>query len=311
MFQQLSPIDRLRFFFSRREALPLLILTNAAIWLVMILVRNFAFLFTSPESAFSGSYKSQISEWLSHAFAVSANTTILVERPWTLFTYMFLHFDFFHILFNMLWLWWFGAIFIQYLSQRQLLGTYFFGGLAGAFLYIAAFNFFPVFSIARESAVALGASASVLAIVVAIAFYVPDYTVRMLFLGQMKIKYIAIITIAIDLLMIDSGNSGGHIAHLGGAIWGFVYVKMLPGFDPTRIFVVFRRENLRFSGPVKKSKFKVHKGGRPVSDDDYNREKILRQQRIDSILDKISRSGYDSLTKEEKELLFSSSQKKK
>jgi len=310
MFQQLSPIERIRIFFSRREALPVLILVNAAVWLVTILVRNFAFLFASPESAISGGYKSLISQWLMEAFAVSANTGILIERPWTLITYMFLHFDFFHILFNMLWLWWFGAIFIQYLSQRQLLGTYFFGGIAGALLYVTAFNFFPVFSIARESALALGASASVLAIVVAIAFYVPDYTVHMLFLGPMKIKYIAIITIAIDLLMINSGNAGGHIAHLGGALWGFGYVKMLPGFDPTRVFEIFNKKNFHFQRTAKRSKFKVHKGGRPLSDDDYNREKILRQQRIDSILDKISRSGYDSLTKEEKELLFSSSQKK-
>ncbi|MBK9358239.1 MAG: rhomboid family intramembrane serine protease [Bacteroidales bacterium] len=257
MFQQLSPIERIRIFFSRREALPVLILVNAAVWLVTILVRNFAFLFASPESAFSGSYKSLISEWLTNAFAVSANTGVLIERPWTLLTYMFLHFDFFHILFNMLWLWWFGAIFIQYLSQRQLLGTYFFGGIAGALIYIVAFNFFPVFSLARESAVALGASASVLAIVVAIAFYVPDYTVHMLFLGQMKIKYIAIITIAIDLLMINSGNAGGHIANLDGALWGFAYVKCFPGLTPPvfweyskkRIFgflVSPKSQNLRF-----------------------------------------------------------------
>ncbi|MBK9359015.1 MAG: hypothetical protein IPN08_16820 [Bacteroidales bacterium] len=110
--------------------------------------------------------------------------------------------------------------------------------------------------------------------------------------------------------MINSGNAGGHIAHLGGALWGFAYVKMLPGFDPTRFLGIFEKKNFRFSGKPQKSKFKVHKGGRPLSDDDYNREKILKQQRIDTILDKISRSGYDSLTKEEKSLLFSSSQKK-
>lgn len=310
MFEQVSPIERIKIFFSKREALPGLILANIVIWLVMILIRNFAFLFASPESASMGTYKSQMTGWLMNAFAVSANTGVLIERPWTLITYMFLHIDFFHILFNMLWLWWFGAIFIQYLSQRQLLGTYFFGGLAGALLYIVAFNFFPVFSIARESAVALGASASVLAIVVAIAFYVPDYTVHMLFLGQMKIKYIAIITIAIDLLMINSGNAGGHIAHLGGAIWGFAFSRMIPGFDPTRFFDIFYKNKFKFTTPGRKTRFKVHKGGKPLTDDEYNKQKIMRQQRIDGILDKISKSGYESLTKDEKELLFSSSQKK-
>ncbi|NTW23695.1 MAG: rhomboid family intramembrane serine protease [Lentimicrobium sp.] len=310
MFQQVSLLERIKIFFSKREVLPGLILANIAVWLASVLVRNFAFLFSSPESATNGNYKLLVTEWIMNSFAVPANIEVLMVKPWTLFTYMFLHTDFMHILFNMLWLWWFGAIFIQYLSQRQLLGTYIFGGLLGAFLYIAAFNFFPVFDLARESSVALGASASVLAIVVAIAFYVPDYTVNLLFLGQIKIKYIALITIFIDLLMISSGNAGGHIAHLGGALWGFAYAKMLPGTDPTRIFNVFFGNKFSFSSKIKKKKFKVQQGGRTATDEEYNRYKILKQQKIDSILDKISRSGYDSLTKEEKELLFSSSQKK-
>ncbi len=310
MFQQVSAFERIKVFFSRREALPGLILINIGIWLATVLVRNFAFLFASPESGLSGTYKNEVTDWVLNSFAVSANTAILIEKPWTLLTYMFLHIDFMHILFNMLWLWWFGAIFIQYLSQKQLLGTYLFGGLAGAFLYIAAFNFFPVFSLARESAIALGASASVLAIVVAIAFYVPDYTVNMLFLGPIKIKYIAIFTVLLDLLMLSSGNAGGHIAHLGGALWGFAYVKMLPGFDPAKLLNVFYRIDLSFNKRKRAKRFKVVKGGKPVTDEEFNRQKVLRQQKIDSILEKISRSGYDSLSKEEKELLFSSSQKK-
>jgi len=310
MFQQVSLFERVKIFFGKREVLPGLILANVAIWLTSVLVRNFAFLFSSPESASIGNYKHLVTEWIMNSFAVPANTEVLMVKPWTLFTYMFLHTDFMHILFNMLWLWWFGVIFIQYLSQRQLLGTYIFGGLLGALLYIAAFNFFPVFELARVSSVALGASASVLAIVVAIAFYVPDFTVNLLFLGQIKIKYIALFTIFIDLLMLSSGNAGGHIAHIGGALWGFAYAKMLPGNDPTRIFNVFFGKKLNFLKKTGKKNFKVHQGGRTTTDEEYNRYKILKQQKIDSILDKISRSGYDSLTKEEKELLFSSSQKK-
>lgn len=310
MFQQVSLFERIKIFFNRRDVLSGLILVNIVIWLVTILIRNFAFLFASPESASDGSYKLQLTDWLMNAFAVPANVNALIEKPWTLFSYMFLHMDFFHILFNMLWLWWFGAIFIQYLSQRQLLGTYFFGGLAGALLYVVAYNFFPVFSVVRESSLALGASASVLAIVVAIAFYVPEYTVHMLFLGKMKIKYIAIFTVVIDLLMLNSGNAGGHIAHLGGALWGFAYAKMIPGFDPTRIFNIFSGSKIWFSKTGRKTRFKVHQGGKPLTDDEFNRQKVLRQQKIDAILEKISRSGYDSLTKEEKALLFSSSQKK-
>ncbi|HOP14447.1 rhomboid family intramembrane serine protease [Lentimicrobium sp.] len=309
MFQQVSIIERIRIFFSRREALPVLILINIIVWLATLLLRSFAFLFTNPESAVSGTYSSGVSEWLMMAFAVPANTGDLLTRPWTMVTYMFLHLDFLHILFNLLWLYWFGLIFVKYLSQRQLLGTYLFGGIAGALLYVLAFNIFPVFSIARESALALGASASVLAIVVAIAFYVPEYTIHLLFLGPVKIKYIAVFSVLMDLLMLNSGNAGGHIAHLGGALWGFAWVKLLPAFDPTRIFMrsgfspsdLFKRR--------RKPKLKVYKGTKPLTDEEYNKRKVLKQKKIDSILDKISRSGYDSLTKEEKELLFSNSKK--
>ncbi|MBK6345561.1 MAG: hypothetical protein IPF68_06420 [Bacteroidales bacterium] len=145
-------------------------------------------------------------------------------------------------------MWWFGAIFIQYLSQRQLLGTYFFGGIAGALIYIAAFNFF-LYSVWPENQPWHWVLQHLYwQSWLQLPFMCPDYTVHMLFLGQMKIKYIAIITIAIDLLMINSGNAGGHIAHLGGALWGFAYVKMLPGFDPTRFLGIFEKKNFRFSG---------------------------------------------------------------
>lgn len=307
MFQPVSPFEKIKIFFSRKETLPMLILVNVAVWVIVMLVKNLAFLFSSPEIAALGTYKVEVSGWLMNNFAVPANITTLISRPWTLFTYMFLHEDFMHILFNMLWLWWFGVIFVQYLSQRQLLGTYIFGGLAGAFFYIAAYNFFPVFNIVRESSVAIGASASILAIVVAIAFYVPNYTINLLFLGPVKIKYIALFTIVLDTLMLSSGNPGGHLAHLGGAMWGFAYVKMLPGFDPTRLFNPIYRKGSFFSFLKKKPRFKVYKGDKPLTDDEYNRRKIQKQQKIDQILEKISKSGYDSLSKEEKALLFSSS----
>lgn len=310
MFQQVSPIERIKIFFKRREELQVLILINLFLWFGIALVSNFAFLFSGPEAASSGTAKEVVRNLITDALAVPANTGVLINKPWTILTYMFLQIDFLHILFNMLWLYWFGVIFIQYLSQKQLLATYIFGGIAGAVFYVTAFNFFPVFSLARESAVALGASASVLAIVVAIAFYVPDYTVNMLFIGPLKIKYIALITILIDLMMLSSGNAGGHIAHLGGALWGFAYAKMLPGFDPARLLNPFYRFDLKNRGKKKSARFKVHKGGKPLSDDEYNRQKVLRQQKIDSILEKISRSGYDSLSKEEKEILFSNSQQK-
>ncbi|MGE5383573.1 MAG: rhomboid family intramembrane serine protease [Omnitrophica WOR_2 bacterium] len=309
MYPQTSPFERMKIFFTRREALSRIILINIIIWLVIALIRNLAFLFSSPEAGSSGLYKEYLSEYLLSLFALPANVNVFIARPWTIISYMFLHFEFLHILFNMLWLYWFGVIFAQYLSQRQLLGTYLFGGIIGGLFYILAYNMFPVFDLARGHALALGASASVLAIVVAISFYVPNYTINLFLLGPIKIKYIALITVAMDLLMINNGNAGGHLAHLGGALWGFAYIKMLPHFDPTKIFSIFSQENVSKYKSSRKRKFKVQYGKPPVSDEDFNLQKKEKQQKIDKILDKISQSGYNSLTKEEKELLFSSSNK--
>ena len=307
-----SPFERIKVFFSSKQPLPTLILINIAVWLGILLVSNFAFLFSSPAAGIDGSYKIHLTEAILKYFAVPANINMLLSRPWTLLTYMFLHTEFMHILFNMLWLYWFGVIFVQYLSQRQLLGTYIFGGIAGALFYVAAFNLFPVFGDLRESSIALGASASVLAIVVAISFYVPEYSIRLLFIGPVKIKYIAIITIIIDVFMISTSNSGGHLAHLGGALWGFLWIKMIPGFDPTRIFEPLLNIGKPRIRVKPKKRFKVHHNPSqtPLSDDDFNRQKAAKQKQMDTILDKISRSGYDSLTREEKELLFSNSNKK-
>lgn len=309
MYPQISPFEKMKIFFSKREALPKIILINISIWLIIALIRNLAFLFSSPEAGISGLYKHYLTEYLLSFLALPANVNVFLAKPWTIFSYMFLHFDFLHILFNMLWLYWFGAIFVQYLTQRQFLATYIFGGIVGGLLYMLAYNVFPVFDIVRGNALALGASASVLAIVVAISFYVPNYTINLFIIGPVKIKYIALITILMDLLMINSGNAGGHIAHLGGAIWGFSYVKMLPHFDPSKLFKLFSDESFRKFQETRRQKFKVHHGRKAVSDEEYNLQKKERQQRIDKILDKISQSGYNSLTKEEKELLFSSSNK--
>ncbi|MBW6489702.1 MAG: rhomboid family intramembrane serine protease [Lentimicrobium sp.] len=305
-----SPLERIGIFFKSRQPLPVIILINIAVWISILLVSNLAFLFSSPESVSSGSYKAQLIEFVLKYLAIPSNIENLLLRPWTLITYMFLQTEFFHLLFNMLWLYWFGNIFVQYLSQRQLLGTYIFGGIAGALLYVLAFNAFPVFEIARNSAIAMGASASVLAIVIAISFYVPEYTINLLFLGQVKIRYIAIFSIVLDILMISSSNAGGHIAHLGGALWGFFWIKMIPGYDPTKIFrVFFNPDKSRFTFKRKK-KFRVYHNQVPLTDEEYNIQKTQRQIRMDAILDKISRSGYESLTREEKELLFSGSNKK-
>ncbi len=243
--------------------------------------------------------------------ALPADPGMILKRPWTIISYMFLHYDFLHILFNMLWLYWFGKIFLEYLNPKKLISVYLIGGLAGGLFYVLAFNFFPAFQETVTQSVALGASAAVLAIVMAISFYVPDYTMNLMFFGQVKLKYIALVTVAIDLLSIRSGNAGGHIAHLGGAFFGFIYATQLrQGKDLAKGFNRLM-DNL-FSLFKKRSKMKVKYSSpksRPETDMDYNGRKAAEQRTIDQILEKISRNGYEGLSKEEKEILFKSSKK--
>jgi membrane associated rhomboid family serine protease len=242
---------------------------------------------------------------------VPSRPDVLLSRPWTLVTYMFTHFGFMHILFNMLVLYWFGRIFLQYLTGRQLLTTYLIGGLAGAFLYLIFLNGFPGLRIPL-GATMLGASAAIMAIVVAISAYAPDYTLNLLFIGPVKLKYIALFYVVLDVLMIASDNAGGNISHLGGAMYGFWFTSQYKkGRDPGKwlnrlldfIFNLFRRRP--------KLNVTYRKNAPHISDFDYNKNKIAQQKEIDRILDKIARAGYESLTKQEKEILFSMSDKNK
>lgn len=272
-----------------------LIYINLAVFLVYNLLDVFLYLLANGARA----------DFLVPYIAVPAHIENLMAHPWTVFTYMFFHKDFLHILFNLVWFYWFGKIFLEYLTSRQLLGVYMLGGLTGALLYILSFNLFPAFHDILPGSVALGASASVLAVVIAIAVYVPDYTIFLLFLGPVKLKYIALFSIAIDIISIPAGNAGGHIAHLGGAFFGYVFIILLrKRIDLTRIFNTGQWQN-----PFRrKPKFKVH-GTVPRDDYQYHAQKNASQAEIDHILDKIARAGYDSLSADEKETLFKMSRK--
>ena len=220
---------------------------------------------------------------------------------------MFLHKNFLHILFNILWLYWFGKVFLEYLDARKLVGVYLLGGLSGAVLYIAAFNFFPVFSQELGLSYALGASASVMAIVIAIAAYVPNYTMHLLFLGRVKIIYIAIIGFLITSVFDFSINTGGKIAHIGGGLFGYLYIlRYKQGKDMTR--GINRLLEGLFSLFKPKPKIRVtHRN--TDTDLDYNARKVDEQKEVDRILDKIAKSGYSSLSNKEKEILFRQSKK--
>ena len=227
---------------------------------------------------------------------------------------MFMHADIFHLLFNMLWLYWFGQLFLYFYSERSFCGLYFFGGLCGGALYMLFYNIFPYFNQAVYTSYLLGASASVLAITVATAVKEPDFRVRLLFFGNVRLKYIALIMVGIDLLMMTSGNAGGHIAHLGGALGGLWFaLSMRRGHDVTKWinFLIDKIVNL-FSWiskrPQKRPKMKVHYNSRE-KDYDYNARKKAQSEEIDRILDKLKKSGYGSLTTDEKKSLFDASKK--
>lgn len=311
MYQNQPIINPFAKFLHSRSALLYLIGANISVWLFLFVVQLVGFLFNAESIPVSAIGYTPWVDWLVSWLAVPASPGVLGIKPYTLFTYMFLHVEFMHILFNMLWLYWFGQIFLEFLSDLQMVSTYILGGLTGALIFILAYNLFPVFEPALPDAVALGASASVLAIVVCIAAYVPDYTIHLIFLGPVKIKYIAIVSVILDIAMIRSGNAGGHFAHLGGAMWGLSYAMLLKrGIDPARLFS-FRWISLLISGKtMHRTRFKkVHVSQKPVNDDVYNKQRAARQKQIDSILEKISRSGYSSLSKEEKEFLFKASNK--
>jgi membrane associated rhomboid family serine protease len=199
-------------------------------------------------------------------------------------------------------LYWFGKIFLEYLDGKKLVGVYILGGLSGAFLYVLTYNIFPVFFSQLKMSYALGASAAVMAIVISIAAYVPDYSVYLLFFGRVKIIYIAIIGFLATSVFDFSINTGGKIAHIGGALFGYLFtLQYRKGRDITK---GLNRLLGAFFGLFKPRPKVTVSYRKSETDLDYNKRKKDEQAEIDRILDKIAKSGYDSLTKEEKELLF-------
>lgn len=281
--------DEIKESFREGSALTRLIYINLGLFLLIRILNVFYFL-SGAEFPFL--------DWL----ALPADFGLLASRPWTLLTYMFLHFDFLHILFNLLWLYWMGQIFLGYFDEGKLVALYLMGGIFGGLFYVVGYNLFPVFSQIVVDSRLLGASASAIAIVTALAVYAPNHSIQLIFIGSVKMKYIALFSVLTYIIGISSTNAGGNLAHLGGAFWGMVYVLQRTKNPGTNKVI-----NRVFSGiknsftPTPKVKVSYRK---PVDDLEYNRMKNQDKTRMNEILDKISKSGYDSLSKEEKEILF-------
>jgi membrane associated rhomboid family serine protease len=291
--------DDIKTVFRKGSSLTRLIYVNIGLFLLISIIGVIGYLIVDPE----------VSNQTIRFLSVPSSLNTLLFRPWTLITYMFTHKELLHILVNMLWLYWFGMIFLEYFDQKKLVAVYVLGGLAGAVTYVASYNIFPAFaSVVEESVPLLGASASVMAIVIAIAVYVPDYTVMLFLFGKVKIKYIAIVIFILTSVLDFSVNSGGKLAHIGGALFGYIFtLSYRQGHDISRWFSRIIDTIVTLFKPSKKLKVTYKKS---ADDYEYNKLKAEHQEQINRILEKISKGGYDSLTREEKETLFRESQKK-
>lgn len=294
----MSVLDEIKASFKSGNSLIKLIYVNIAVFLAVKIVGLFFYLFSIPPN-FS----------LVNMLAVPADLKLLILRPWTIISYMFLHESLGHIFWNLIILYSFGRIFLQYFGEKKLISVYLLGGISGAALYILFFNMFPVFNYSIPMSIALGASASVMAILIAVATYKPRYEVNLFLLLRVEMRYIALALIIVDIVLIDESNAGGHIAHLGGALFGYLYIsQMKRGKNITKGFDRIMDKIVSIFKPRPKVKVSYR---RPINDLDrdieYNKHKKEKQQEVDIILDKIAKSGYDSLSKKEKETLFKNS----
>jgi membrane associated rhomboid family serine protease len=233
-------------------------------------------------------------------FSLPSSPVKLLHRPWTLFTYMFVHVSIGHILSNMLWLYFIGRIFVDFIRGRRLFYTYVLGGFAGGILFFIYANIF------HDPGYLYGASAGVMAVIVAIAILVPDYQVYVFIIGEVRLKYVVLVAFLLTSIVDIGLNSGGKVSHIGGALYGVIYMlQYKKGTDYSEMTAEFFTKIKKLFTPGKGGVKIKKSGGSGVKQN--KKATSDNQKKIDVILDKISSSGYDALTKEEKDFLFKSS----
>ena len=280
------------------------IFANVAVYVFVLFIGVFSVLFNA-----GGGVNGVV-----RLFELPASLPLLLQRPWTIVTYMFLHEHFMHILWNMVALYFFGRIFLNFYSVRHFVGVYIMGGLFGGAAFVLSYNLFPYFAPYVGSSFLVGASASVLAVVVASAVRSPEYRIKLFLIGSVRLSTFALVTVAISFLMLSGDNAGGNFAHLGGAFAGWLMAYMLNKGKDITAFVnrpIDWVVTLFKSKPAqkrKKGKFTYAKTGRNA-DYEYNARKKESEAAVDKILEKIKKGGYSSLTEEEKKRLFEASGK--
>jgi membrane associated rhomboid family serine protease len=298
-------------FIRRDNALSQLIVLNVTVFVLLIVLQTVFHL-----SGIDASYPNLLRQ-----VELSSSLPVFLRHPWTLLTYAFTHLIYYngflggvtHLAFNMLNMYWFGRLIREYLGDRRLVSLYILGALAGAVVFLLSYQLAPGFQ-ARIGATMVGASGAVLAIIVAAATLLPDYTFMLFLFGQVKIKWIAFVLVMVSIVGVNGGNSGGNLAHLGGALLGYIFIKQLQaGRDLGRpvqaigqwLGKVFHRAPTMRANTNTTTRRTSADG---VAGRTRNPEATPLQEEVDIILDKISRSGYESLTKEEKQKLFKASQ---
>lgn len=292
--------DNFRKRFSLSEPNTQIIYINIGIFVVVALLNVFGKLFGLA------------TDGLTNRLQLPSDFGIFGRQFWSILTYTFVHLTLLHLFFNMLCLYWFGKIFLQYFSGRQFVGIYIFGGICGGLAYMLSYNYLPYFD--GQTALLCGASASIMALITASALERPNMQIRLLFFGVIRLKWVAVCAVLISMLGMTSSNAGGEIAHIGGAVGGALWLLLLrKNIDLTKpidaVISFFSNMFGKLFGKKQKPRSTNRKFHYVKPDEQYNTERKENNRNLDIILDKVRKSGYASLTEEEKKQLFDISKK--
>lgn len=291
------------------NALILLIAINIIVFVILAFLKAVFFLRYESGSEARHLFNNNIL----NLFTLPADVSKIASQPWTLLTHMFAHDSIWHLLGNMLWLWMFGYIFLDLTGNRKIVPLYIYGAFAGALAFVLAYNFLPALRQSLPIAQALGASAGVMAIAVAVTTISPGYRIFPMLFGGIPIWVLTTIYLIIDLVSIPLSNTGGHIAHLGGALTGFLFIySFRKGYDWSGWMNIFFDWVANLFNPDKPKKGRNIKQELFYKSEErpYKKTPNITEQRVNEVLDKISQKGYNSLTEEEKDILKRASQEK-
>lgn len=297
-------IDDIRMQYKRGGMLLRLVYINIGVFVLLHLVSLVKWMTGMPGD-----------DWLLPWLAMPSSLSGFLHRPWTIVTYCFVHKELWHIIFNLLWLYGLGRIFLEYFTPKQLAGLYVLGGVAGGALFLLAYQFLP--PLRGGAGLLMGASASVIAIVVAVGAYAPDYKIGLLFLGRISLKWVALVMVLLSVMSLYSNNPGGNIAHLGGALMGLWYAQAYRrGHDITRwlntmldrVWALFSRRQGGRGGVGQPVGGQAYRGN--TSQGQNSASSQPTEEQLDRVLEKIKRSGYGALSDEERDLLFRASRKR-